>query len=151
MGKYIERERIQQIAIEALEAYRSAEEGFIWERSGSSTRLENLAKAVKDRKDEITAIPDADVVCRDVYDRILAENDTMREQLAGIGKKPGDSMEDVQRVVLCKDCRHRPVSSGALLDGPDGDYTCPYLCFGDAYYNQMPEDDGFCDRGKAKE
>ena len=43
-------------------------------------------------------LPAADVVSRDCYDRILAENDTMREQLAAIGKKPGDKMDDVRRV-----------------------------------------------------
>lgn len=47
----------------------------------------------------IDSIPDADVVARDCYDRILAENDTMREQLAQIGKKPGDTMDDVRPVV----------------------------------------------------
>ena len=41
----------------------------------------------------------ADVVSRDCYDRILAQNDTMREMLAQIGKKPGDKMDDV-RVAL---------------------------------------------------
>lgn len=46
----------------------------------------------------IHVIPAADVVARDCFDRILAENDTMREQLASIGKKPGDGMEDVRRV-----------------------------------------------------
>lgn len=47
----------------------------------------------------INAIPAADVVARDCYDRILAENDTMREMLARIGKKCGDSIDDVRPVV----------------------------------------------------
>ena len=47
----------------------------------------------------ICRIPASDVVARDCYDRILAENDTMREQLATIGKKPGDKMDDVRPVV----------------------------------------------------
>lgn len=42
-----------------------------------------------------TEVPAADVVSRDCYDRVLAENDTMREMLAQIGKKPGDKMDDV--------------------------------------------------------
>lgn len=46
--------------------------------------------------DEILA---ADVVARDCYDRILAENDTMREMLAEVGKKVGDTMDDVRQVV----------------------------------------------------
>lgn len=49
---------------------------------------------------EIDWIPPADVVARDCYDRILAENDTMREMLARIGKKCGDSMDDVRPVVM---------------------------------------------------
>lgn len=47
----------------------------------------------------INAVSAADVVARDCYDRILAENDTMRKQLAQIGKKPGDKMDDVRAVV----------------------------------------------------
>lgn len=39
--------------------------------------------------------PADDVVARDCYDRILAENDTMREMLARTGKKCGDSMDEV--------------------------------------------------------
>lgn len=58
-------------------------------------------------KDRINRIPAADVVSRDCYDRILAENDAMREMLAQIGKKPGDKMDDVRRVVTCKECKFR--------------------------------------------
>lgn len=47
---------------------------------------------------ELDKEPAADVVLRSCFNRILAENDTMREQLAAIGKKPGDSMDDVRRV-----------------------------------------------------
>lgn len=49
-------------------------------------------------RQDLEAIPPADVVTRDCYDRILAENDTMREMLAQIGKKPGDKMDDVRPV-----------------------------------------------------
>lgn len=48
---------------------------------------------------EIDWIPPADVVARDAFNRILAENDTMRKQLAQIGKKPGDSMDDVRPII----------------------------------------------------
>lgn len=41
--------------------------------------------------------PAADVVSRDVFNRMLSENDDMRAMLAQIGKKPGDSMDDVRR------------------------------------------------------
>lgn len=56
--------------------------------------------AIQDIVKGINAIPAADVVSRDCFNRILAENDTMREQLAAIGKKPGDSMEDVEIVKI---------------------------------------------------
>lgn len=46
----------------------------------------------------LEAIQPADVVSRDCYDRVLAENDTMRKMLAQIGKKPGDKMDDVRKV-----------------------------------------------------
>ncbi len=42
--------------------------------------------------------PAADVVSRDCYNRILEENDTMRKQLAMVGKKPGDKMDNVWTV-----------------------------------------------------
>lgn len=50
----------------------------------------------------IILVPAADVVARDCYDRILAENDTMRNQLAEVGKKIGDTMDDVRPVVRGK-------------------------------------------------
>lgn len=46
----------------------------------------------------INRVPAADVVTRDAFNRILAENDDMRAQLAEIGKKPGDEMSDVRRI-----------------------------------------------------
>lgn len=69
-------------------------------------------------------------------------------------------------VVRCKDCKHRPVYDEQKREMPpmlnieydedgepwiwDDDMTCPYLC-GDSYYNQMPDDEQFCDRGERKE
>lgn len=44
---------------------------------------------------KIRGIPSADVVTRDCYDRILWENDTMRQQLADIGKAFAEKMDDV--------------------------------------------------------
>ena len=60
---------------------------------------EKAGTDLREMLDEIEAIPPADVVSRDCYDRILAENDTMRKQLAQIGKNPGDKMDDVLPVV----------------------------------------------------
>lgn len=64
----------------------------------------------------INTIPAADVVARDCYNRILKENDVMREQLAKIGKKPGDSMDDV-----------RPVVRAEFVRCGDGKGV-PYMC-----------------------
>ena len=64
---------------------------------------------------EIDWIPPADVVARDCYDRILAENDTMRNQLAKVGKKVGDKMDDVRPVVHGEWKNAHP--SSPLLDG----------------------------------
>ena len=50
--------------------------------------------------DMLTNLSPADVVTREAFNRILAENDNMREQLAQIGKKPGDKMDDVRLAVL---------------------------------------------------
>ena len=49
--------------------------------------------------EELGKLPAADVVARDCFNKILSENDVMREQLASIGKKPGDKMDDVRPVV----------------------------------------------------
>ena len=73
---------------------------------------------------------------------------------------------DAVPVIRCKDCKHRPVYDEQKREMPprlnieydedgepwiwDDDMTCPYLC-GDSYYNQMPDDEQFCDRGERKE
>lgn len=54
---------------------------------------------LRDMLDELEAIPASDVVSRDAFNRLLAENDIMRTQLAQIKKKPGDNMEDVRFAV----------------------------------------------------
>lgn len=65
--------------------------------------------------------PAADVVARDCYDRVLAENDAMRAQLAEIGKKPGGSMEGVM-----------VVPDGGIGEMSDGFHT-----FNGLYYQRM--------------
>lgn len=52
----------------------------------------------------VLAVPAADVVTREAFNRILTENNTMREQLAAIGKKPGDDMTDIQMLTCCCCC-----------------------------------------------
>lgn len=66
----------------------------------------------------INRVPAADVVTRDAFNRILAENDDMRKQLAEIGKKPGDEMSDVRRIR----------NDRWVLDNDPGEpwrYSCP--------------------------
>lgn len=94
-----------------------------------------------DRFEEfLKSISAADVVARDCYDRILAENDTMRKQLAQIGKKPGDKMDDVRPVVLCRDCVYYNTTGCA-----DGFGWCEGVMVG-----KGTSDDFFCAEGKQK-
>lgn len=41
----------------------------------------------------------AEALTFEAFNRILTENNTMREQLAAIGKKPGDKMDDVIKLL----------------------------------------------------
>lgn len=68
---------------------------------------------------------------------------------------------DVVEVVRCKDCVHRPIvidvskPYGYGITGPkengDTDFTCPYLCDDEYYYNGiMPKDDWYCSKGERR-
>ena len=48
----------------------------------------------------------ADVVGRYAYDQVRWERDVAIAQLASIGKGFGEAMDDVGKVVRCKDCKH---------------------------------------------
>lgn len=96
MEKYISAEAAAE-AFRQLIIASGKPQGIYHER----TYLDGIAES----RNAIRDIPAADVVSRDCYDRILAENDTMREMLAQIGKKPGDEICDMVKVVRCKDCR----------------------------------------------
>ena len=72
----------------------------------------------------LEAIPAADVVARDCYDRLLAENDELRKE---------------RPVVRCKDCKY------SAVDFEDRRY-CKLV----TYYNHVP-DDWFCADGKRKD
>lgn len=56
------------------------------------------AKAVQRCIEAVSNLTGANVVARDCFDKILAENDTARAQLAYIGKHIGDDMSDVGKV-----------------------------------------------------
>ena len=72
----------------------------------------------------IFALPAADVVARDCYDRLLAENDELRKE---------------RPVVRCGECKHSAV-----------DYENRRYCKLVTYYNHVP-DDWFCADGKRKD
>lgn len=92
-------------------------------------------------------------------DLMVSHNDTIDFAISVISAEVTPA--DVAEVVRCKNCKHRPVvvnpsrPYGFGLAGPgsdafDRDETCPYLC-DDGYYNRMPDDDGFCNLGEAKD
>lgn len=66
---------------------------------------------------------------------------------------------DVRPVVLCRDCKHRPVVTdeshpygfglACPKEGAYQDVTCPYLC-DDGYYNRMPADGWYCADGERR-
>ena len=58
--------------------------------------------------------------------------------------------QDLEYIVRCKDCVHRPTGTGANhdLEFPDG--VCPCQCE-DYWYSWMPSDDWFCPCGERKE
>lgn len=86
----------------------------------------------------INKIPSADVVSRDCYDRILAENDAMREMLAQIGKKPGDKMDDV-RVALRSEWIINDVGDNTLYAKCKHCLTTQVLYGGEQPTNFCPE------------
>ena len=61
---------------------------------------------------------------------------------------------DVQAVVYCKDCIHRPYStepgktSGFAVEAPDRECKCPCFNPDDGYYSWIPADDFFCADGE---
>ena len=79
-------------------------------------------RTIGDRFEEfLKNIPAADVVSRGCFNRILAENDTMREQLAAIGKKPGDKMDNVRPIRIAKwECEEHQGLWFSRCSGDDG-------------------------------
>ena len=68
--------------------------------------------------------------------------------------------EDIEYVIRCKYCIHRPYLVPAKYDNTgqcvkyayitSPDDVCPFLC-DDAWYNRIPEDNFFCSFGERKE
>ena len=71
-----------------------------------------------------------------------------------------NALADVEKVVRCKDCIHRPYEIPAKYDSfgkcvqysyiTSPDDICPYVC-DDPWYNRIPEDNFFCGFGDKKE
>ena len=59
-------------------------------------------------------------------------------------------------VVLCKDCKHRPIKAsdegnGFDYEAPEGDYKCSCYNEADGWYSWMPADDFYCAYGERRE
>ena len=83
--------------------------------------------------EDIEAAPTIDAVPVGAYEQTRWERDTAIEQLAEIGKSLCEKMDDVAKVVRCKDCKSRDKESG--------------FCYGRGCPAQLVPDDGFCDKG----
>lgn len=63
---------------------------------------------------------------------------------------------DVQAVVYCKDCIHRPYStepgktSGFAVEAPDRECKCPCFNPDDGWYSWIPDDYFFCGNGERR-
>ncbi len=65
----------------------------------SATHIQDLdTVSVMRCFEEISNLPEADVVSRDCFNGVLCENDDARAQLASVGKHIGDDMSDVGKV-----------------------------------------------------
>ena len=98
----------------------------------NDTLVLSIRQAVRD-------VAPSDVVSRDAFDRILAENDTMRAQLAEIGKKPGEEMSDVRRIRNERwelDCDHG--RAGPLYKCPVCGENCKETIMGQPRWNFCP-------------
>ena len=74
------------------------------------------------------------------------------------GEVVSTMLHQVQELVRCKDCKHKPKpfyyknALGILdmyPDFPEGS-KCPCQCTNDTYYSWIPDDDWFCADGEAK-
>ena len=61
----------------------------------------------------------------------------------------GKRVEEIHRLVRCKDCKHKPVKGDLGIEFPD--YKCPCQNSDDDWYSYMPDDDWFCAEGEPKE
>jgi hypothetical protein len=68
--------------------------------------------------------------------------------------KEFDRVQDTNSVVLCKDCKHRPIKKEPYYSGFDLDFPpdskCPCFCKDDEYYSWQPADNWYCANGEKK-
>lgn len=88
--------------------------------------------------------------------------DELKELIERMKQEPpmffAASLEDMVKVVRCKDCKYRPyLPKECDPDESDGfdlvfpyEGKCPCECE-DGWYSYIPEDDWFCANGKRKE
>lgn len=56
-----------------------------------------------------------------------------------------------QEIVMCKDCKHRPIEKdGEIMPPKEDDWKCPCLC-DDYFYSWRPKDNFFCASGERRE
>lgn len=112
------------------------------ERAAALALLKDDREVCADSKEElkyiradIRSIPAADVVARDCYDRLLAENDELRK---------------MRPVVLCRDCKHYrldPIKVRQMVCIKDADEVDGYF----SGFLSYPSEDWFCADGIKKE
>lgn len=59
----------------------------------------------------LNAVPAVDAVERAVYEQVVWERDLAVKQLADIGKSLGEKMDDVAKLVRCRECRLHGICS----------------------------------------
>lgn len=82
----------------------------------------------------------------DVYNVACGCNDDHQKEILDAI----DYQEPV-KLVMCKDCKHRPIKkdNGTIVP-PGDDEKCPCLC-DDEFYSWIPRDDFFCANGERRE
>lgn len=110
MARLIDADRLILVNDDACEKASKGESEFVVKT------LENF----RDRIDRlVNAQPTVDAVPVDVLQQVRWERDIAIGQLSDIGKSLGERMDDVAKVVRCKDCIHAEVESC-----PDGLLWC---------------------------
>jgi hypothetical protein len=87
----------------------------------------------------IDSIPAVDAVERGVFEQVAWERDIAIKQLADIGKSLGEKMDDVAKVVRCRECKYYD-----MIDRDDVVKAC-------LYWKSFMSKDGYCSIGERRE